>query len=551
MKKRVFLQALEFVCRTGLGALFVYSALSKISDPDEFAYFVSRYDLLPGFAVGIFSLTIPMLELLAGLLMLFTKWLRESALLIAGMLAMFIVALAQALARGLDISCGCFGMPGVGGRREIAMALVRDLALIVPALWLMFRPDVWIEPLRRMSKVWRSVCLCGACVVLLALFARKDGMWWNGGGGDAGLTATQGSGKARRSGPAEAVVWNPDFKSVLAKSRSEHRPMVLFLFGKGCRYCARLEKSMRGRAFRLWCEDRTPLLSLVTAGSAQTSPETVESAMMFATNATPDLKGFPYVCAYWPQRDSTNKVAFSGRSGLMGVKRQGTLAMELMAALDDALGIKTGGGHRTLDEIVAETTIKISASAEGAGGMVSMSPATGVLQEGETVELHAKPAWGSVFLDWRMPDGSLAGMNPHLTFDEKMPSGHYTARFKNMAECKPPVLLSPSEVSISAQEREWFKHEIQVAEDCRPVRFRMTRSVMGVKLNPATGTVTGRIMKAKTSVVEIAVIGYDPDRTVETVRLTITTLPHEGRADRKDGPGGRVQEPGQQDSGRK
>ena len=59
MKKRIVLQTLEFVCRIGLGALFIYSALSKISDPDEFAYSVSRYDLLPGFVVGIFSATMP------------------------------------------------------------------------------------------------------------------------------------------------------------------------------------------------------------------------------------------------------------------------------------------------------------------------------------------------------------------------------------------------------------------------------------------------------------------------------------------------------------
>ena len=152
MMKRLFLQALEFVCRIGLGALFVYSALAKISDPDEFAYSVTRYEFLPGFVVGIFSLTMPMLELLAGLSMLFTKWLRESALLVTGMMVMFIVALAQALARGLEISCGCFGVPEVGGREEILMALVRDLVLIVPAFWLMFRPNAWIEPLRWMPR---------------------------------------------------------------------------------------------------------------------------------------------------------------------------------------------------------------------------------------------------------------------------------------------------------------------------------------------------------------------------------------------------------------
>ena len=62
MKKRVFLQVLESVCRLGLGALFIYSAFAKISDPDEFAYSVSRHEMLPDFTIGLFSLTMPMLE---------------------------------------------------------------------------------------------------------------------------------------------------------------------------------------------------------------------------------------------------------------------------------------------------------------------------------------------------------------------------------------------------------------------------------------------------------------------------------------------------------
>ena len=120
MKKFRVLQVVEHVCRLGLGALFVYSALAKISDPEDFARAVMRYGVLPDFTLGLFSLTMPMLELLAGLAMLFTKWLRESALIVSGMLAMFIVALVQALARGLEISCGCFGVPSVGGAKRFS-----------------------------------------------------------------------------------------------------------------------------------------------------------------------------------------------------------------------------------------------------------------------------------------------------------------------------------------------------------------------------------------------------------------------------------------------
>ena len=127
------LAVLEAVVRVGLGAMFVYSALAKIDDPGEFAYSVSRYKMLPEFTVGLFSLAMPAVELLTGLAMLFTRWMREASLLVFGMMVMFIIALSQALFRGLEISCGCFGVPSVGGRQEILMAdSARGMADVPP-----------------------------------------------------------------------------------------------------------------------------------------------------------------------------------------------------------------------------------------------------------------------------------------------------------------------------------------------------------------------------------------------------------------------------------
>ena len=134
---------LERLCRVGVGAMFAYSACGKISDPGLFATGVMRYELLPEVAVGIFSLTLPMLEMLTGLMFLCTKWLREAALLATGMLVMFLCALTIAIARGLEIDCGCFGISG-GGRAELVQAVIRDLVLLAPTAWLMFRRDTWL-----------------------------------------------------------------------------------------------------------------------------------------------------------------------------------------------------------------------------------------------------------------------------------------------------------------------------------------------------------------------------------------------------------------------
>ena len=60
------------------------------------------------------------------------------------MLVMFIAALAWAILRGLEIDCGCFGVPSIGGRTELIFAVVRDVALLIPSAWLLSRCNAWI-----------------------------------------------------------------------------------------------------------------------------------------------------------------------------------------------------------------------------------------------------------------------------------------------------------------------------------------------------------------------------------------------------------------------
>ena len=56
------------------------------------------------------------------------------ALLIAGMLVVFIVAIAQAVVRDLNIECGCFGT--TGGRNVGLIAIGEDIAMLAASVWL-------------------------------------------------------------------------------------------------------------------------------------------------------------------------------------------------------------------------------------------------------------------------------------------------------------------------------------------------------------------------------------------------------------------------------
>jgi len=124
------LVALARVC---IGGVFVYAGAMKFCDLSSFEKLISRYDLLPGFATGIAAVAFPVAECVAGLMLVFSRWVRASAMAISAMLVVFIVALSQAAVRGLDVSCGCFG--GVAPS-SLVWAIVRDIVMLVPSVLL-------------------------------------------------------------------------------------------------------------------------------------------------------------------------------------------------------------------------------------------------------------------------------------------------------------------------------------------------------------------------------------------------------------------------------
>lgn len=96
-------------CQIAVGAIFLFAALPKIGDVSAFAQQVHNYRLLPIALENLLAMTLPWIELVAGLALVLGIRARAGATLSAGMMAVFLVAIGQAVARGLDIDCGCFG----------------------------------------------------------------------------------------------------------------------------------------------------------------------------------------------------------------------------------------------------------------------------------------------------------------------------------------------------------------------------------------------------------------------------------------------------------
>lgn len=121
-----------------LGGLFLYAGLIKGSDVTAFARSVANYQLLPYSWNYLVAATLPYVEAIAGLLLVFNARIRPAAVVIGGMNLVFIAALISVILRGLDIDCGCFN-PDPSSKTSPQLALLRDagiMVLVVLTYWL-------------------------------------------------------------------------------------------------------------------------------------------------------------------------------------------------------------------------------------------------------------------------------------------------------------------------------------------------------------------------------------------------------------------------------
>ena len=142
---------IQLVLRLLLGAFFVYASLDKIASPAGFAKIVYQWQVAGPLPSNLVAVTLPWVELVAGLLLIVGVWRREAALVIALLLVVFLAAAASVLARGIDVlNCGCRSvakeavdsawpptwMKGVGwflvARNLLMLAAALRIALVTP-----------------------------------------------------------------------------------------------------------------------------------------------------------------------------------------------------------------------------------------------------------------------------------------------------------------------------------------------------------------------------------------------------------------------------------
>jgi uncharacterized membrane protein YphA (DoxX/SURF4 family) len=116
------------VLRLIVGGVFIYAGALKAIDPGHFAKDVDNYRMLPFAVSSAVALYLPWLEVLAGAALASGVWHRGASLVIGGMLVVFLIALGTAWARGLDISCGCFGHGP--NKSNYLLSVLMDAALL-------------------------------------------------------------------------------------------------------------------------------------------------------------------------------------------------------------------------------------------------------------------------------------------------------------------------------------------------------------------------------------------------------------------------------------
>ncbi len=130
-----------------LAAVFLFAAFPKLLDPVSFARDIDNYRMLPDAMIGIVALALPVAEIAIGLALVTGLHARGAAIVAALLLLAFAGGMVQAIARGIDLDCGCFGHYV---EAQVSWWTVgRNLTLTAFAAIVTLGPDMPLWPLLR------------------------------------------------------------------------------------------------------------------------------------------------------------------------------------------------------------------------------------------------------------------------------------------------------------------------------------------------------------------------------------------------------------------
>jgi hypothetical protein len=125
------------IIRVILGLTFSIAGLLKLLNIQDFYASLELYQTgFPDLLLRYMAISLPGLEFICGVLLLIRIWQITVSVLIAFLSFMFVVILGQALVRGLDIDCGCFGKAELTWMEQLPVAFARAILLLTLSIWI-------------------------------------------------------------------------------------------------------------------------------------------------------------------------------------------------------------------------------------------------------------------------------------------------------------------------------------------------------------------------------------------------------------------------------
>jgi uncharacterized membrane protein YphA (DoxX/SURF4 family) len=133
---------ITLLARLILGGVLLVAGALKVGNLQKSAMAVRAYELLPTAIANFLGYVLPWLEIGLGLLLILGVAVSISGLFGAIIMFAFIIAIAQAWARGLSIDCGCFGGGGPvdPSQTKYLSEIIRDIGLFGLGIFLYYFP---------------------------------------------------------------------------------------------------------------------------------------------------------------------------------------------------------------------------------------------------------------------------------------------------------------------------------------------------------------------------------------------------------------------------
>ena len=141
-KFNIYQPWLTLIARLVLGGVLLAAGGLKIGNLQKSAMSVRAYELLPVDLANFLGYVLPWIEIGMGLLLIAGVAVSIVGLLGALTMFAFVIAIAQAWARGLSIDCGCFGGGGQVDPEDTKYlsSILRDIGFLLLGFYLYYFP---------------------------------------------------------------------------------------------------------------------------------------------------------------------------------------------------------------------------------------------------------------------------------------------------------------------------------------------------------------------------------------------------------------------------